>query len=124
MASNGRRVLAGSSWRVLTFKGLRPLYLLETNMFAITFIDQFNKKCIIQHADQFCIFKSKDAAVSYESKILTPRIKRLLDKGHPTSGGWIKQRYKPLTQESIRHYNRMIETMLIEPLTAKIGKTK
>lgn len=93
-------------------------------MFAITFIDQFNKKCIIQYANQFCIFQTKVAATNYESGILIPRIKKLLANGHPTSGGWIKQRYKPLTQEDIRHYNRMIETMLIEPIVAKIGKTK
>lgn len=92
-------------------------------MFAITFIDQFNKKCIIQHADQFCIFKTKAIATKYETSVLAPRIKDLLSNGHVIAGGWFKK-YKPLTQEEIRYYNRMIETMLIEPITAKVGKTK
>lgn len=95
-------------------------------MFAITHFDDNQKRSVLLQDGQACIFKTVNLAKQYQLDVLLPKLLELVEHGEPvgkTMFGKIK--YKKIVLEDQRRIRRMLETLMIEPVTKlTFGKSR
>ncbi|ADM79906.1 hypothetical protein phiAS5_ORF0063 [Aeromonas phage phiAS5] len=87
-------------------------------MFAITHFDDNQRRSVVVQDGRACIFKTKPLAKSYQVDILVPKLSELIEVGEPNGKTFFgKPKFKKISLEDVRKIKRMLDTMMIEPVT-------
>lgn len=86
-------------------------------MYALTYSDVGGKTLVVIHEGRGLFFGSMKAALQYESEVFVPHIENKLKRGEIVKKGVFRDVYKPLTQEKIRLYTQIINTLSVKKVS-------